>query len=208
MKGFISPGKEMWNERFSTDEYVYGKKPNQFLKATFEKNPNLFQNPVLLLGDGEGRNGVYLALNKLDVTSLDFSEKALKKAKLLADEKKVPLKTILSDINKYKFKKDYWGTIISIFFHLESNRRKQLHRNIKTSLRQNGLIVLEAYSPRQLQYDSGGPKNIEMLYTVEELKNDFHDFEIIQLEEVETILSEGVLHQGRASVVRFVGKKV
>ncbi len=199
--------KEMWDDRFSAEEYVYGKEPNQFLKSTYDNNPAYFQNPILLLGDGEGRNGVYLASNGLDVTSLDFSEKALKKAKLLADEKKVTLKTILSDINKYKFQKDYWGTIVSIFFHLDSNRRKQLHRNIKTSLRQNGLVILEAYSQHQLQYDSGGPKNIDLLYSVEELRNDLDDFEFIQLEEMETILDEGILHQGKASVVRFIGRK-
>lgn len=207
MNGFSPPGKEMWNERFSSEEYVYGKEPNQFLKSTFEKNQIFFQNPILLLGDGEGRNGVYLSSNGFDATSLDFSEKALEKAKLLAGEKKVTLKTILSNINKYKFQKDHWGTIVSIFFHIDPKSRRQLHRNIKKSLIKNGLFILEAYSPRQLQFESGGPKDINMLYTIEELKNDFTDFKIIQLEEVETMLNEGCLHQGKASVVRFIGRK-
>ncbi|MBM4175702.1 MAG: methyltransferase domain-containing protein [Ignavibacteria bacterium] len=202
-----SPGKEMWDERFSSEEYVYGKEPNQFLKSTYENNPAHFQNPILLLGDGEGRNGVYLASEQFDVTSLDFSEKALAKVRLLAEENNVTLKTILSNINEYEFKNDFWGTTISIYFHLDSFSRKKLHQNVKSSLKSNGIFLLEAYSPRQLQFESGGPKNIDLLYTVEELKNDFNDFEIIQLDEVETILNEGILHQGKASVVRFLGRK-
>lgn len=207
MNDFSPPGKEMWNERFSSEEYVYGKEPNQFLKTSFERDPSLFQNPVLILGDGEGRNGVYLASNGLDSTSLDFSEKALEKAKRLAAEKNITLNTILSDVNNYNFEKNYWGAIVSIFFHIDPQSRGQLHRNIKKSLIKNGTFILEAYSPRQLQFESEGPKDIDMLYTVEELKNDFTDFDIIKLEEVETILNEGCLHQGEASVVRFIGRK-
>lgn len=207
MSECISPGKDMWNHRFSSEEYVYGKEPNQFLKTSFERYPSLFQNPVLLLGDGEGRNGVYLSSNGLDSTSLDFSEKALEKAKRLAAEKNITLNTILSDVNNYNFEKNYWGAIVSIFFHIDPQSRGQLHRNIKKSLIKNGTFILEAYSPRQLQFESGGPKDIDMLYTVENLKNDFVDFDIIQLEEVETRLNEGCLHQGKASVVQFIGRK-
>lgn len=203
----IPPGKEMWNERFSAEEFVYGKEPNQFLKETFNSDSLLFSSPILMLGDGEGRNGVFLAEKGFEVTSLDFSENALKKAKLLAAEKNVQLKTVLADALTHDFGNEQWGSIISIFFHLASESRKTIHQKIKKALKPNGLFLLEAYSPRQLNFQSGGPKDINLLYTTEELKSDFNDFEILLLKETETELSEGPLHQGRASVIRFLGKK-
>ncbi|MCX8010969.1 MAG: methyltransferase domain-containing protein [Ignavibacteria bacterium] len=200
--------KEKWNERFSSEEYVYGKNPNKFLEETFINKKDLFKSPVLLLGDGEGRNGVFLAQNNLDVTSLDFSEFAVEKIKRLAKEKNVKINLILSDALEFNFVENFWGTIISIFFHLESKDRKIIHDKIKFSLKSGGLFLLEAFSPRQLNFTSGGPKDVDLLYTSDELNKDFSSFEIMKCEEVETELDEGLLHQGKASVVRFIGRKL
>ncbi len=206
--------KNLWNERFSSDEYVYGTEPNAFLEDFYENNSNLFLNPVLMLGDGEGRNGVYLATKGLDVTSLDFAEKGLEKARKLAREKNVTLKTILADVNEYRFEENCWGTIVLIYLHLTKSERVKLFENIKKSLKASGIFFLEAFSTEQLNYNSGGPKDIDLLYTKEELENffirDSHEkkFEVLVSQQTITLLHEGRLHEGEGSVVRFVCKKL
>ncbi|MCR4417699.1 MAG: class I SAM-dependent methyltransferase [Ignavibacteria bacterium] len=206
--------QDKWNERFSSEEYVYGKEPNIFLKEFYELNPSLFKNPVLMLGDGEGRNGVYLATRGLDVTSLDYAEMGLRKAKKLAEEKNVDLKTILSDVNEFDFGKEKWGTIVLIFLHLTKDERKNLYSKIKDALLPDGLFFMEVFSVDQLNYNSGGPSLPELLYTKEELEKEFkkpfdgYRFEIIISEQKVVLLHEGKLHEGEGSVVRFVCKKV
>ncbi|MCX8056079.1 MAG: class I SAM-dependent methyltransferase [Ignavibacteria bacterium] len=206
--------QELWNERFSSEEYVYGKEPNIFLKEFFEKNKELFKEPVLMLGDGEGRNGVYLATQGLDVTSLDFAEKGLEKARRLAEEKNVKIKTILSDVNQFEFGENRWGTIVIIYLHLYPEERKNLYKKIKKALVQNGLFFLEAFSKEQLNYNSGGPKDLQLLYDKDELEEFFKNetdelkFEILFSEQKVVILHEGRLHEGEGSVVRFICKKI
>jgi cyclopropane fatty-acyl-phospholipid synthase-like methyltransferase len=206
--------QEKWNERFSSDEYVYGKEPNVFLKEFFEQNHLLFKNPVLMLGDGEGRNGVYLATKGMNVTSLDFAEMGLLKAKNLALEKNTEIKTILSDVNDFDFGQEKWGTIVLIYLHLSKVDRKHLFEKIKNALIPDGLFFLEAFSVEQLNYDSGGPKLTELLYTREELEDEFNQsmdgylFKIVLSEQKIVILHEGRLHEGEGSVVRFVCKKI
>lgn len=206
--------QDKWNERFSSEEYVYGKEPNIFLKEFYELNPSLFKNPVLMLGDGEGRNGVYLATRGLDVSSLDYAEMGLRKAKKLAEEKNVDLKTILSDVNEFDFGKEKWGTIVLIFLHLTKDERKNLYSKIKDALVPDGLFFMEVFSVDQLNYNSGGPSLPELLYTKEELEKEFkkpfdgYRFEIIISEQKVVLLHEGKLHEGEGSVVRFVCRKV
>ncbi|MEJ5306093.1 MAG: class I SAM-dependent methyltransferase [Ignavibacteria bacterium] len=206
--------QDKWNERFSSEEYVYGKEPNIFLKEFYELNPSLFKNPVLMLGDGEGRNGVYLATRGLDVSSLDYAEMGLRKAKKLAEEKNVDLKTILSDVNEFDFGKEKWGTIVLIFLHLTKDERKNLYSKIKDALIPDGLFFMEVFSVDQLNYNSGGPSLPELLYTKEELEKEFkkpfdgYRFEIIISEQKVVLLHEGKLHEGEGSVVRFVCRKV
>lgn len=206
--------QERWNDKYSTEEFVYGKEPNIFLKEYYEHNQSLFKNPVLMLGDGEGRNGIYLATKGLDVTSLDFSEKGLEKAKRLAEERNVRIKTILADVNLFDFGIESWGTIGLIYLHLTKEERFNLFTKIKKALIPDGLFFLEAFSIEQLNYDSGGPKTTELLYSKDEIENIFNEaiegyrFEIILLEQKVVVLHEGRNHEGEGSVVRFVCKKV
>lgn len=205
--------KEKWNERFSSDDYVYGKEPNIFLKEFFENYSGLFKNPVLMLGDGEGRNGVFLASQGLDVTSLDYAEKGLEKAKKLAEEKNVSIKTILADVNEFDFGENRWGTIVLIYLHLSKDERINLFEKVKKALLPSGIFFVEAFSKEQLNYNSGGPKDFELLYDKNELENIFQEnsnqlkFEVILSEQKLVILHEGKLHEGEGSVVRFVCKK-
>lgn len=206
--------QEKWNERFSTEEYVYGKEPNVFLKSFYEENSELFKNPVLVLGDGEGRNGVYLATQGLDVTSLDFAERGLAKAEQLAQENKTKIKTILADVNDFDFGVNSWGTIVLIYLHLNPHERFKLYEKVKKALLPGGLFFIEAFSKEQLNYDSGGPKDYELLFDESELEEAFGKhysngkFEIILSEQKVVILHEGRLHEGEGSVVRFVCKKL
>lgn len=205
--------QNQWNERFSSEEYIYGKEPNTFLKEFFENNRKLFKNPVLMLGDGEGRNGVYLATKGMDVVSLDYAANGLKKAELLAKEKNVKIKTILANVNEFDFGVNQWGSIVLIYLHLSKIERLNLYEKIKNSLIPSGLFFVEAFSKNQLNYNSGGPKNYDLLYDKDELENAFKnqngfEFEIILSEEKVVILHEGRFHEGEGSVVRFVSKKI
>lgn len=206
--------QNIWNERFSDDEYVYGKEPNIFLREFYEQNPDLFKNPVLMVGDGEGRNGVYLATKGLDVTSLDYAEMGLLKAKRLARERNTEIKTILADVNEFDFGIEKWGTIVLIYLHLSKEERKRLFSQVKNALISDGLFFVEAFSIEQLNYNSGGPKLSELLYTKDELDKEFsrpikgYKFEIILSEQKVVHLHEGKLHEGDGSVVRFVCKKI
>lgn len=205
--------QNQWNERFSSEEYIYGKEPNAFLKEFFENNQKLFKNPVLMLGDGEGRNGVYLATKGMDVFSLDYAEIGLKKAKLLAQEKNTKIKTILANVNQFDFGINQWGSIVLIFLHLSKMERLNLYKKIKSSLIHSGLFFVEAFSRNQLNYNSGGPKNYDLLYDKDELDNAFRNqnefkFEIILSEQKVITLHEGRFHEGEGSVVRFVSKKI
>jgi len=205
--------QNQWNERFSSEEYIYGKEPNTFLKEFFENNQKLFKNPVLMLGDGEGRNGVYLATKGMDVVSLDYAANGLKKAELLAKEKNVKIKTILANVNEFDFGVNQWGSIVLIYLHLSKIERLNLYEKIKNSLIPSGLFFVEAFSKNQLNYNSGGPKNYDLLYDKDELENAFKnqngfEFEIILSEEKVVILHEGRFHEGEGSVVRFVSKKI
>ncbi len=206
--------REKWNERYSDYEYVYGKEPNEFLKETFFKNKNWFLEPILMLGDGEGRNGVFLASQNLDVTSLDYSEIGLKKAERLAEENKVVLKTVLSDVNEFDFGVEAWGSIILIYLHLPKIERIKLYEKIKKALKPSGMFLLEVFSIDQLKFNSGGPKDLDLLVCEIELKNFFDEqkerdnFNILLNERKIITLNEGILHQGDASVVRFICKKL
>lgn len=206
--------KQRWNERFSIDEFAYGKEPNIFLKEFYESNSNLFLNPVLMLGDGEGRNGVYLASQGLAVYSLDFAEMGIIKTLKLAEEKNVRIRTILADVNKFNFVESYWGTIVLIYLHLESKSRKNLWSKIQNSLKPNGIFFLEAFSIEQLNYESGGPKDPNLLFTKSELEENFlytegkYKFEILLSEQKVVTLHEGKFHEGPGSVVRFICKKI
>lgn len=201
-----------WNDRFSSEEYVYGKEPNNFLKMFFESNQKLFKNPVLMLGDGEGRNGVFLATKGMNVTSLDYAIKGLEKAEKLAKEKNVQIKTILADVNKFNFGENRWGTIVLIYLHLNTEERLILFEKIKKALLPGGLFFVEAFSKKQLNYNSGGPKDYNLLFDKIEIEKVFQNqneskFEIIVSEEKVVTLHEGRFHEGEGAVVRFVCKK-
>jgi SAM-dependent methyltransferase len=198
--------RSQWNSRFSVQEYVYGTKPNDFLAESAASLPPAPAR-VLSLGEGEGRNAVYLASLGHEVTAVDTSDVGLRKAERLAAERGVSLKTVVSDLADFTFAPGAWDAVVSIFCHLPMPLRRQVHRAAAASLRPGGVLILEAYTPAQLAMRTGGPPLRELLYTVEELREDFEGLELPILRERERDVVEGKLHTGRAAVVQVLGRK-
>lgn len=149
----------MWNERYSQAEYVYSKNPNDFLVEVVQQIP---KGQVLCLADGEGRNGVYLAQQGCRVTAVDASPVGLEKARKLAAERSVEIETIVADLAEFPIQPNAWDAIVSIFCHLPSIIRANIHRQVVAGLRSGGVFVLEAYTPRQLEFKTGGPPNADL----------------------------------------------
>lgn len=195
--------QSFWNERYDDNAYLYGTRPNSFLA----QNVDALRSPVLSLSEGEGRNAVFLASHGLSVLGVDCSEVGLDKAKKLAKARNVTIETEIADLAHFKPKESHYGSVISISAHLPSTIRNQLYPLIERSLRADGILLLEAYSENQLSKDTGGPKDIDMLMTVDKLKREFTHLDTVLLREIEREVSEGKGHTGTASVVQFIARK-
>ena len=193
----------MWNERYAVGEYVYGTDPNLFLK----ENAHRLKSPVLSLAEGEGRNAVYLASQGLQVHAVDASEVGLDKAKKLALARGVEITTEIADLMNFKPEPNTYGSVISISAHLPSAIRRVLYPLVEQSLVEGGIVLLEAYSEEQFGRDSGGPKDLDMLMSVEKIVKEFPNCEPIHLQQLERDVTEGIYHKGNASVVQFIGRK-
>ncbi|MGB5893420.1 MAG: class I SAM-dependent methyltransferase, partial [Ignavibacteriaceae bacterium] len=172
-------GGEFWDERYSSIEFVYGTEPNIFFKDELDK---LKIGNILLLGEGEGRNAVYAAANGWNVDAVDFSMIAKEKALKLAEENSVSINYEITDLSEYKPKLNYYDSAAIIFLHLNPKIRSAVHSKVVDSLKPGGTLILEVYEKEQFGNDSGGPQNIDMLYSKEELKDDFVQMNIIVLE--------------------------
>lgn len=192
-----------WNTRYDKDEYLYGTEPNTFLK----EHCDLLSGPVLSLSEGEGRNAVFLASRGLEVVGTDISNVALEKAKKLAESRGVEIKTIVADLNDFTPEENYYGSVVSISAHLPSRVRSRLYPLVERSLKPDGILLLEAYSENQLSRDTGGPKDADMLMTVDKLRLEFPNLEPILLREIDREVSEGEGHTGLASVVQFIARR-
>jgi SAM-dependent methyltransferase len=196
--------KHSWDERFSDEEYVYGTEPNAFFKAQLYQ---LSPGRLLLLGEGEGRNAVYAAKLGWEVDAVDFSDQAKVKAMVLAAREHVSINYTVQNLIGYKPKKEYYDAIGIVFFHLEKPDTAKIFNRAKEALKNGGVIIGEVFSINQIGNSSGGPKDPELLYTVNEYRTMFKGLEIIQLEECAVKLDEGKLHQGDAMVIRYIGRK-
>ncbi len=193
----------MWNQRYTVDEYIYGTEPNSFLAEHAKK----LVSPVLSLAEGEGRNAVFLADLGLEVHGIDGSEVGLTKAQALALAKGVKIQTEVADLEMFAPEANYYGSVISIFAHLPSAIRHKLYPLVERCLKPGGIILLEAYTENQLAYNTGGPKDSDMLMTKAKIEREFPNCEPILLRELEREVCEGKYHTGLASVVQFIGKK-
>lgn len=192
-----------WNSRYSGTDYVYGTQPNTFLLEHYKT----LLSPVLSLSEGEGRNAVFLATCGFEVCGVDISEVALEKARKLAEERGVRITTVHADLATYKPEVGHYGSVISISAHLPSAIRKRLYPLLEGCLKPGGVLILEAYSENQLSKTTGGPKDVDMLMTVDKIREEFSTLEPLLLHEVEREISEGQGHTGMASVVQFIAKR-
>lgn len=190
--------ESFWNERYANGGYLYGTEPNSFLA----EHCGLLSGPVLSLSEGEGRNAVFLASHGLDVLGVDISMAALEKAKKLAKSRGVEIKTVIADLAAFEPEENYYGSMVSISAHLPSTVRNRLYPLIEQALKPSGVIILEAYSESQLSRNTGGPKDADMLMTVDKLRREFPNFEPVLLREV-----EGEGHTGMASVIQYIARK-
>ena len=199
--------QKMWNEKFSRDGFLYGKEPNAFLAA----NEKLLsaKSSLLMLGEGEGRTACFMALKGHSVTALDASDVGLEKTAHLADEAGVQIETIHADLNSWKSEKSYDGVLTS-FLHLPEPLRSEAFSHALDILKSGGYFMGEFFSQKQLSRDSGGPKMLELLYTLESMQGIFtrDDMKIIKLEACVDHLTEGSGHQGDAELIRVIAQKL
>jgi SAM-dependent methyltransferase len=194
----------MWNDVYSCDEYYYGTAPNDFLAEHISK----LHGRILSLAEGEGRNAVFMAEHGLDVRAVDGSATGLAKANTLAASRKVAIQTEVADLNHYAPAADSIQGVVSIFAHLPSQTRRQLHQRVEQALQPGGIFLLEGYSQAQLPRNTGGPKNPDMLFSLDELLGDFYSSELLLGRELNRKVLEGRGHTGVASVVQLILKKI
>jgi ubiquinone/menaquinone biosynthesis C-methylase UbiE len=196
--------KEMWDQRYADEEYVYGTAPNEFFKQELDK---LAPCKILLPAEGEGRNAVYAAENGWDVWAFDQSEEGMKKALRLASRRNVTIEYHVQDLETIECPDNYYDAIALVFVHTHQSKRQAIHRNLIRFLKPGGTLILIGYSKEQLQYCSGGPKEESLLFSLDEIKDDFSVLKIISLVKLETQMNEGNFHFGKASVIQFVAAK-
>jgi SAM-dependent methyltransferase len=194
-----------WNERFGGEEYVYGELPNVFFADELNKLP---PGKIILPCEGEGRNAVFAAGCGWDVSAFDSSEAGRIKAMALARKKNVVIHYIVSDAVDIAFPDESVTVVAFIFSHFPPAIRRLVHQKAISCLKPGGKIILEAFNPKQLQNNSGGPKDVTMLYTKDMLNEDFALLKIDLLENVATGLEEGKHHTGHADVIRLVATKI
>lgn len=195
---------EFWNEKFSGSIYRYGRKPNRFFKEFID---TITPGKLLVPGDGEGRNSVYAALRGWEVTAFDYSSVAREKAEQLAALNKVWINYFEADLEDVDLTDETFDCIALLYVHLNSRIRRKIHQKLIPCLKPNGQLILEGFSKEQINHTSGGPKNPDMLYELEDIVEDFHALAVSHLAEETTILDEGQFHRGKASVIRMIGRK-
>lgn len=197
----------VWDERYAVNEYIFGTEPSSIL--TRHTQFTKAGETVLVIADGEGRNGVYLARQGLQVTSFDVSPIGIAKAKRLATLRQAALTILESDIKSWDWQPASFDAVVGIFFQfLDPVARSEVFAGITRTLKPNGRIFLRGYTPRQHHYKTGGPSEVENLYTPDLLLAAFQGFEVLHLEEQEVELNEGPRHSGMSAFVDFIARKL
>jgi SAM-dependent methyltransferase len=196
--------KQMWDERYSAEEYAYGTNPNQFLEENVNHIP---KGKVLSLAEGEGRNAVFLAKQGYSVTAVDASIVGLNKARKLAEENGVVVEFIHADLADYDLGENKWDGIVSIFCPLPSSLRKQLYKKVEAALKRNGVFLLEAFTPDQLKHGTGGGNSADVMQSKESLSLELAGLKFKHLIELERDVREGIYHTGISAVVQAIASR-
>ncbi|BBE50102.1 tRNA (cmo5U34)-methyltransferase [Ferriphaselus amnicola] len=196
----------VWNERYAGEDYHFGTEPNAFLQSQHERLHSGMS--CLAVADGEGRNGVWLAEHGLNVLSVDSSPVAIAKAQKLAGERGVAVAFEQADLMQWDWGVARFDVVVAIFIQFTPpGLREQMFANIKRCLKSGGLLLLQGYTPRQLEYRTGGPSQAENLYTEAMLRAEFSDMEILLLREHDSIIHEGAGHDGMSALIDLVARK-
>ena len=194
----------MWDERYSAAAYAYGTEPNDFLKSVAERIP---PGPVLCLAEGQGRNAVYLASLGHEVLAVDQSAIGLERARKLAESRDLVIATQVADLASFDIVRERWSGIVAIFAHLPPALRARVFGAAVRGLAPGGAFVLEAYTPKQLEYRTGGPQDASLLMTLDALRAELAGLRIEHGVETEREVQEGEYHHGRSAVVQILGFK-
>jgi 2-polyprenyl-3-methyl-5-hydroxy-6-metoxy-1,4-benzoquinol methylase len=195
---------EFWDERYSQEHYAYGKEPNDFFRETID---SMIAGKILIPAAGEGRDVIFAAQKGWMVDAFDISKAGLNKAMKLAREKGVKINYEIDNILFFQPKMDFYNLAAVIFLHLPRQQRRILSTKLWDSLRPGGKIIMEVFSKNQADYGTGGPKDLNLLYSEDDILSDFPCFKPELLQTMERNISEGTLHKGKASVIRFIGVK-
>jgi cyclopropane fatty-acyl-phospholipid synthase-like methyltransferase len=197
---------ERWEARFAGPEYHFGTEPNAFVKSKAALlKPG---QKALSIADGEGRNGVFLAEQGLDVLAMDFSPKALAKSQALARQRGVSIRTEQADLDTWRWPVGEFDVVAAIFFQFcAPPLRTRVFNGIKGALKPGGLLLMEGYRPEQLKYKTGGPSEVENLYSRALLEHAFSDFASVEIEEYDREIHEGPGHGGMSALIDLVGRK-
>jgi len=198
-----------WNERYSKNEFAYGEEPNNYLKEQLTK---LSVGTILFPAEGEGRNAVYAATIGWTVSAFDISNEGKSKAIRLAEKNNVTIDYKVGELETLDFETEQFDAIALIYAHFPAKIKSLYHKTFDKYLKSNGTIIFESFSKKHIDYvtaneNVGGPKDIESLFSIDEIKSDFPNYEIIELVEKEIELNEGLYHNGTGSVIRFIGRK-
>lgn len=196
--------RDFWNQKFGETPNLYGELPNQYLK---DKLTILKAGKIIFPGEGEGRNSIYAAEKGWSVLAIDQSEVAKENALQLASKKNVEIDYEVTDIQNYECDAEF-DALALIFFHLPLNIIVKVHSQLSKCLKKGGHVIIEGFGKKQLEYSSGGPKNIEMLYDLVHLKESFQDYEWLEEFDGVVNLTEGTGHAGQAHVIRLFGTKI
>ena len=204
-KGFANP-RETWDARFSSDEYIFGTEPNVWLA----QHADLFKPGmrVLAVADGEGRNSVWMAQQGLQVDAFDISPVGIEKAKKLAQQQGVDVNFSIHGVEDYPWTTGDYDAVVAIFIQFaDPDTRATLFKRMKSALKPDGVILLQGYTPKQLEYKTGGPPNLSHLYTEELLQDAFGDLDISELNAYEQVLTEGTQHHGQSALIGLVARR-
>lgn len=198
-----------WNDRYSKDEFAYGEEPNNYLK---EQLTNQNVGTILFPAEGEGRNAVFASKMGWKVSAFDISNEGKSKALKLAEKNNVTIDYKVGELETLGFENEEFDAIALIYAHFPADIKSKYHKTLDKYLKKDGIIIFEAFSKKHIDYVTanekvGGPKDIDSLFSIDEIKADFPNYEIIELVEKEIELNEGVFHNGTGSVIRFVGRK-
>lgn len=203
------PWTDRWNERYSKKEFAYGEQPNNYLKEQLDK---LDVGAILFPAEGEGRNAVYAAKLGWKVSAFDISIEGQNKALQLAETHHVKIDYQVGELQALNYSNDQFDAIALIYAHFPAGIKSLYHTTLDKYLRKDGVIIFEAFSKKHISYNSknekvGGPKEIDMLFSIDEIKADFINYDFEELAETEVELNEGLFHNGKGSVIRFIARK-